>query len=260
MQQAIPYFCAHLGEVESQWKADETRVTEADLHLSRLFEEGLRTAFPEDDFCSEEDAATETARPLQATYAWVVDPIDGTNNFALGFPSCAISLGLLRDGEPIYGWIYDAARRVVIEGGPGYGVTCGGRNLPSLIPHNPVRDTIYVAVHTPWGEQIAPALAPLLEVCKIRAMGSSALHLALVAGGIYDAAVDFNVKVWDIAAGVAIARALGAEVHFFNGPVFPLRTFSVRAGPLHYFACRPGLGDRLRALIRYPRDSTRARH
>lgn len=249
LAEAIPYFEKYLGRVESQWKADATRVTEADLYLSRLFAEGLRKAFPEDDFCSEESDPAEDGRSLEAEFAWVVDPIDGTNNFALGFPACAISLGLLRHGNPVYGWIYDGTRRVVLEGGPGLGLRCGGQEVDPLPQTIPGKETLYLAIHTPWGREEAGRLHRLLEVAKIRALGSSALHLALVAGGTYHGTVDCNVKVWDIAAGVALAQAVGAEIVFLNGPVFPLRRFSVSQPPLHYFACRPGLSAYLREAI-----------
>ena len=77
----------------------------------------MRRDFAKDDFCSEESNPQDEVMPLNANFAWVVDPIDGTNNYALGVPLCAISLGLLYAGEPIYGFIYDHSTRSLLEGG-----------------------------------------------------------------------------------------------------------------------------------------------
>src|SRR5690606_27797118 len=120
-----------------------------------------------------------TAATLEVTseYAWVLDPIDGTNNYATGLVSCAIALALLHRGEPVYGVIYDFARRTILHGGPGCGmwdgeraaqVKPGGLKTSSLIGFHSPRDRIRFRGH-------ADALA---NRAKIRGLGSSALHLA----------------------------------------------------------------------------------
>src|ERR1700710_1042413 len=91
------------GRAESKWKSDGTRVTAVDIAISENIFSELRAQFPDDQFLSEELAETAEPIPITAAYFWVLDPIDGTNNFALGIAQCAISLALCTQGEPVYG-------------------------------------------------------------------------------------------------------------------------------------------------------------
>lgn len=244
-----PYFHSRLGRVSSRWKPDRTRVTEADHEISRRIFASLAAVFPDDDLCSEESERREGGVSLRGTYAWVLDPIDGTNNFALGLPNCGISLALLKDGWPIYGWIYDGSRQVLLAGGPGREVTLGEEILTSEITLGRPPQTTYLAVHTPWRGNVHEKLSPLLEHCKIRALGSSALHLALLASGVFQAVVDYNVKIWDVAGGLAIGEALGYSFYFFKDSPFPLENFDVAMDDLHYLGCHPAHGEWLCGLI-----------
>ena len=103
----VEYFRNNFGNAQSRWKGDGTRVTEVDEAISKLLFEALGKDFPQDDYCSEESADTPEPIALDAEFAWVLDPVDGTNNYALGIPECGISLGILRHGMPVYGFIYD---------------------------------------------------------------------------------------------------------------------------------------------------------
>src|SRR5208283_815032 len=86
------------GRAESRWKSDGTRVTSADLAISEGIFNELRARFPSDQFFSEEQADCKGPVPVTARYSWILDPIDGTNNFALGIPYCAISLAIVEEG------------------------------------------------------------------------------------------------------------------------------------------------------------------
>jgi myo-inositol-1(or 4)-monophosphatase len=81
---------------------------------------------------------------------------------------------------------------------------------------------------------------------KIRGLGSATLHLAYVAIGLLDGCVDFNVKIWDLAAAIALVRAAGGEVHFLNGEQLPIRTFDLKMKPIVYVAGNPAMCARLR--------------
>ena len=111
----VDYFRENFGTAKSRWKGDGTRVTEVDETISKELFSELAKSFPFDDFCSEESTETPEPIPLTGEFAWVLDPVDGTNNYAVGVPECGISLGLLRNGIPVYGFIYDYGRDNLLQ-------------------------------------------------------------------------------------------------------------------------------------------------
>ena len=230
-------YLAGFGRAESQWKADGTRVTDADLAISGDIFARLGASFPDDQCFSEESA--DHAGPIARTseWSWVLDPIDGTNNFALGVPMTAISLALLHDGMPAYGFVYDYGRRELLHGGSGLGILRDDAPFSAKFGRSGV-DKV-VAVHTPLDDRHIPALLAIVGKYKLRAFGSGALHLSYACLGMIDACMDFTVRVWDIGAAAAFAPETGAEIHYFNGSPFPLQTFDLKMTPLRYMAGSP---------------------
>ncbi|HKB91498.1 MAG TPA: inositol monophosphatase [Opitutaceae bacterium] len=237
-----------LGKAKSHWKSDGTRVTAVDLAISHAIFRDLRKTFPEDEFFSEELYQPTGPVDLKQRFAWILDPVDGTNNYALGMPNCAISLALMENGTPIYGFIYDLARRVLLQGGPSYGAWDGKRRV--RVRRQKPDDHCTVAYHSPYQKHLAPTVLPIFSHFKTRGLGSSALHLAYVAAGMMDAVLDQNVKVWDIAGAYPICRAAGGEVHFMNGELFPLKTFDLNMGRIHYFAGNKAICAKLKRLLK----------
>ncbi|MDB6127626.1 MAG: inositol monophosphatase [Verrucomicrobia bacterium] len=236
------------GRAKSEWKADGTRVTAVDLAISEGIVGTLRAQFPDDDMCSEELALGDAPMKLTKRFAWVLDPIDGTNNYALGIANCAISLGLFEEGMPIYGVVYDLARRTLIHGGPGRGLFDGEREA-HVRPEAPNPQSV-VGFHSPYDKRFAHDAELLVENFKIRGLGSSTLHLAYVAIGLLDGTVDHNVKIWDIAAAVSLCLAGGGKVEFINGEQFPLRTFDLKMDRIRYVAGNAEMCGALRKLLR----------
>lgn len=235
------------GRAESQWKHDGSRVTPVDVAISENIFRDLRARFPEDQFLSEELADTAEPVAVTARYSWVLDPIDGTNNFALGIAHCAISLGLCEAGMPIYGVVYDHSRRTLIHGGPGFGVFDGDR--PVHVITAPLSRETLVGFHSPFDAALLPMATGILSNFKIRGLGSATLHLAYVAVGLLDGCVDYNVKIWDLAAAIALVRGAGGEVHFLNGEQLPIRKFDLKMRRIVYLAGRPEMCVRLRQLM-----------
>ncbi|MEY2882116.1 MAG: hypothetical protein RLZZ15_4496 [Verrucomicrobiota bacterium] len=238
---------AEFGRAESRWKGDGTRVTAVDVAISENIFRELAAQFPADQFLSEELADTTAPIPVTARFAWVLDPIDGTNNFALGLPNCAISLALCEAGEPVYGVVYDLGRRVLLCGGPGFGARDGERAM-RVGAAAFSRETL-VGFHSPSDKTLLPMASGVLSEFKIRGLGSATLHLAYVAAGILDGCVDFNVKIWDLAAAIPLVRAAGGEVRFLNGEQLPIRFFDLKMKGIVYVAGSTAMCDRLEALM-----------
>lgn len=238
---------ADLGRVGSQWKKDGSRVTATDHALSEGILSALAAAFPDDIGLSEELA---TAEPIDITsrFTWVLDPIDGTNNFALGLAQCSISLALLEDGQPVYGIVYDVSRRVLIHGGPGRGIWDGERQ--ARMHEGGLTRSSPVGFHSPHAAGAFPGHGEALVAnCKVRALGSSALHLAYVAVGLLEGVVDHNVKLWDIAAGIALIRGAGGDVTFIANNPLPLRRFDLDMPRILYIGGGKQMRKDLQSLL-----------
>ena len=235
------------GRVESKWKEDASRVTAADIAISEAIVAELKSRFGEDQFFSEELAGTDQPIAVEARYSWVLDPIDGTNNFALGIPHCAISLALCEDGEPIYGVVYDLSRRTLMHGGPGFGAFDGDK--PMRVSTAAFTRETLVGFHSPFEKSLLPMASGVISRFKIRGLGSATLHLAYVATGMLDGCVDFNVKIWDLAAAIPLVRAAGGEVVFLNGEQLPMRRFDLKMGRIVYVAGSSAMVAELRGLM-----------
>ena len=235
------------GRAASKWKYDGTRVTAVDVAISENIFRELAAQFRDDQFFSEELAETSEPLPVTSRFSWVLDPIDGTNNFALGIPHCAIALALCERGEPIYGIVYDLSRQTLMHGGPGFGMHDGEKST-RVSTAAPSRETL-IGFHSPFDKTLVPLATGVISNFKIRGLGSATLHLAYVAAGILDGCVDYNVKIWDLAAAIPLVRAAGGEVRFLNGEQLPMRQFDLRMGRIIYVAGSTETCERLRVLM-----------
>lgn len=235
------------GRARGEIKHDGTKVTAIDLAISAHIMAAITARFPDDQFFSEELAPTDNPVPITARFSWVLDPIDGTNNYANGIIYCAISLALLENGVPVYGVIYDMARRTLIHGGPGRGVWDGDRRAQAR-PEPPHSHSL-IGFHSPVDKSYAAEGKRLIENFKIRGLGSSTLHLAYTAIGLIDGVVEHNNKVWDIAAAAALVHEAGAELHYLTPSPFPLREFFIRSARIQYVAGNKVLSAKLRDVL-----------
>ena len=241
------FFGRQFGQVASEWKEDDTRVTFADFAISENVFAALRRDFPEDDYCSEEANPLDEVLTLGAGFAWVIDPIDGTNNYALGFPVCAISLALLHDGMPVYGFIYDYSTDALLEGGAGFGLQ---RNQKTVNRDRMAADAqTMLGLHFPIDLELLDKLKPLLAKYRVRCLGSGALSAAYVATGYLTGVVDFRVKVWDIAAAYALCAGAGVAFKFIEASPFPLRAFHPQMDFCPYLAGTAAVCEELQCQL-----------
>ena len=151
-------------------------------------------------------------------------PVDGTNNYAVGIPECGISLGLLRKGMPVYGFIYDNGRDLLLQGGPTFGAVEG--ESPIRAATDLVNEKLTFCMHFPIPSKAQEKLQEALTIWRIRCPGSAAVGLSNVAAGRLDGCIEYRSKPWDCAAGHPICRGAGAEFHFLEEACFPMKSFS----------------------------------
>ncbi len=243
----VAYFTAQFGDVASQWKFDGSRVTEADLHLSKVFSEVIGEAFPQDQFFSEELEHGEVAIDVKAGYSWLLDPIDGTNNFARSIPNCSISLALLKDGNPIYGYIYDHGTRKLIHGGVEQGLWVDDQLVKRKTTEQN-RQSLIASQTLATVEAMLDDDALRMEF-KLRAFGSSAIHMAYTALGWLDGVIAHRVKAWDIAGGMPLLAAVGGSTRFFDTEVFPMKTFDSKGAGFGHIAGSHELCDSIEKTL-----------
>lgn len=235
------------GRARAEIKHDGTKVTAVDIAISEGIQAAITAEFPEDQFFSEELAPNAHPVPVSARFCWVLDPIDGTNNYAGGIIYCAISLALLERGQPAYGVIYDMARRVTIHGGPGRGVWDGDR--PARVRAEPPDRHCLIGFHSPVEKIYAAEGKRLIEKFKIRGLGSSTLHLSYAAIGLLDGVVEHNNRLWDIAAACALLDEAGVEIRYLANPPFPMQEFTLKAPRVRYVAGNPAMCEALQQTL-----------
>lgn len=210
-----PWLLEQAGEVGSRAKRDGTPVTEVDLESDRRIREHLTGAFPDHDVLSEEDDTTWRG----ATWTWVVDPVDGTSNFAAGLPFWCVSIALLHEGVPVLGCVEAppiGARFVAVRG---RGAT---RNGAPITVADPVDFRSGRHAHVPFIVTAGTIRRASGEVrLNARILGSAALDLALVACGVAIATHQRVPKLWDMAAGSLLVEEAGGAHVALGDPLVP---------------------------------------
>jgi myo-inositol-1(or 4)-monophosphatase len=233
----------HYERVERiDYKSARDVVTEVD-HLSEAMILGaIREAYPGDGILAEESGAHRRRDGSNATATlgrtWVVDPLDGTVNYANGIPFFCVSVALVIDGRPAVGVIHDPSRGETFAASDA-GATLAGR---PVTPSAKEQLSDYVISLALGGRSTARRAQAIRRAIRIsRSMGSAALALAYVANGRFDAFVQqVGLSAWDIAAAGLIAERAGATVTDFDGgPWFDLaldtrRMGVVAAPPAHH--------------------------
>jgi myo-inositol-1(or 4)-monophosphatase len=219
----------HVGRLtKTHVAATDEAVTEADRASQRFIVAALRKQFPGDGIIGEEsDSGTsitaEISNPLGRN--WVIDPIDGTNNFISGLGAFAVCIGLLDAGNPVLGVVHDVTRDATYAAASGLGATLNGK--PIQAPQTPLAESSLIMMtsnvmdksgHTPkwacrWIGQ---------TIWKTRILGSAAIEAVQVAAGVAHGAVTVNGKLWDVTAPAAIVlEAGGMLTDLTGGAIFP---------------------------------------
>jgi myo-inositol-1(or 4)-monophosphatase len=257
----MDYFRQH---VKIEYKGGADLVTVADRKSEALILERIRKQFPTHDVMGEEGTRIETG----SEYKWYVDPLDGTTNFAHGYPVFCISLAVERHGQRVAGVIYDPTRDEMFTAELGGGAQLNGK--PIHVSATPNLGECLIATGFPSQKRHkSPNIyfyhQLTLRTHGVRRAGSAALDLCNVASGRFDGFWEFNLNPWDTAAGVLMVEEAGGKVTDFAGGEFQIASREtlasnglVHAALLHEFQeIFAGRGlEELPSPVSYARDRT----
>ena len=222
-----------LGKIKARQKGPRDLVTEADVASQTTILDLILSEYPEHMFVGEEDMTdellgddrsanivTDGTSLRDVEYCWVVDPLDGTTNYVHQLPGFAVSIGLLHFGEPVVGAVVDPIRKEVFRASQGNGAWLGDQRI-SVSECQQLDEALVAASFSARVPRQSPEIERFIEMlhrCQaLRRMGSAALNLCNVARGGLDGYWATSVKMWDIAAGVAIVNEAGGIVTHING-------------------------------------------
>ncbi len=197
-------------------------VTDVDIASERLIREAIANQYPRHQVLAEEGGLAES----RSEYRWVIDPLDGTTNFAHGYPIFCVSIALEYQGETILGVVYDPMRDELFTAERGGGSTLNHRPirvsstdsmmqsmLSTGFPYDIRTSTLTNLDH--WANFAMSAQA-------LRRDGAAAIDLCYVACGRFDGFWELNLSPWDMAAGGLIVTEAGGQVTDFSGGEFSI--------------------------------------
>lgn len=206
------------GQVQASQKADGSLVTQADKWADREIREAIAEAFPSHDVLSEEAEHTFYG----AEWCWVIDPIDGTTNFTRGIPIWGISMGLLYQGTPVFGYVHFPPINQTFHA---FWYN-GGEKNGAFLNNQPIHTSPDSPSHNHFFCLCARSTSVLQKPfpCKIRMLGVTTYNFVAVASGTTLGGVESTPKIWDIAAVWVILHAAGGVwVSLKDEAVFPLQ-------------------------------------
>ena len=204
------------GPLAVAYKGRVDIVTRADKAAERAVARVVRKVFPNAPFLMEESGEKRGEGPR-----WIVDPLDGTVNYAHRVPICSVSIGVEENGTVLAGGVYDAFRDELFLAVRGRGARLNGRPIRvSTVtkPHQALAATGFPYDRQKGAAFYAERVKRALEVAQdVRRLGSAALDLSYVACGRFDAYWEFNLKPWDVAAGWLLVEEAGGKVTRMDG-------------------------------------------
>jgi len=217
-------------DLEIREKSPSNLVTELDIQSEKLILASLKSAFPEIPALSEE--ADHTAEEHQ-TERWIVDPLDGTTNFAHGYPFFAVSIALEKDNQVVLGVVYAPILNQLFTAERGLGAYLN--NEPIRVSKTALLNKALLGSGFPYyawshsDNNSAQWTRLIRKVVSLRCDGAAALDLCNVAAGILDGFWELDLEPWDMAAGALILKEAGGKLTLADGSPFSLYQSSVLA-------------------------------
>jgi len=202
-------------------KSELDLVTESDLASERLIIDRIKSHYPRHAILAEESGASEPAdREKHSDWRWIIDPLDGTTNYAHGYPCFCVSIGLENKGRRELGVVYDPIRDEMFTAERGQGAALNGRRIH--VSSTPTLASALVCTGFPYDvrerSEFARHFANFIMAAQgVRRDGAAALDLAYVAAGRFDGFWEEGLKPWDVAAGALIIEEAGGRVSNYSG-------------------------------------------
>lgn len=242
------------SNLEIHSKGCDDLVTEIDLWIEKHLVGVIQKSFPSHVIVGEEgvfenDSSHDAiSQLLKQDVCWVIDPLDGTANFANRIPHCCVSIGILTKGEPTFGVVYDPFRDELFHAQRGQGAFLNGSPIRVSRETDTLRSIVGMGLPTDvkakWDEYKVLYEAAVLNFQKVRLLGSTALELCWTACGRLDGFIQHHAKAWDLAAGVVIVNeAQGITTNFTANRELDLLGESI-------IACAPQLERPFRQMLK----------
>lgn len=212
---------AHLArEHQVDLKGRGNLVTEVDRLAEKAILESIRSQFPDHAIVAEESGEHGKG----AEYVWYVDPLDGTTNYAHGFPIFAVSVGLVRNGQPIVGVVFAPALRELFTATWGGGTWLNGRPVRVSTAPNLEQSLVATGFYPPVQDlhNVDEFVHMLQNSQAVRRPGAASMDLAYVACGRFDGYWEYRLAPWDVAAGALLVTEAGGTVTNMDGSPFDL--------------------------------------
>jgi myo-inositol-1(or 4)-monophosphatase len=218
--------------VKIEYKGEVDLVTVADRQSEAMIRDRIRGQFPSHDIMGEEGTRIETG----SDYKWYVDPLDGTTNFAHGYPVFCVSLAVEYRGARIAGVVYDPTRNELFAAEKANGARLNGKPIQVSSTANLAECLVATGFPSHKRHQnpnIYFYHQLTLRSHGVRRAGSAALDLCYVAAGRFDGFWEFNLNPWDTAAGVLLVEEAGGRVTDFSGGPFQIASRETLASNGH---------------------------
>jgi myo-inositol-1(or 4)-monophosphatase len=213
-----------INYVKAVEKSEAELVTQADAQCQQIIVQRIKETYPDHGFIGEEGEQGKIFKRAprgDPALWWVIDPIDGTHNFAHGMPIFTVSIAAMFQGEPIVGVIFEPATESMFTAVKDGEAQLNGRHI--LAGDEGISPFTSVGLDSHFDDPLPPWVCEIIKQSRFRNLGTTALQLAYVAKGGLVATVACTPKLWDIAAGAAIVEAAGAVVTNWQGEkVFPV--------------------------------------
>lgn len=212
-----------------QYKGEINIVTDEDRKSEEMIINRITREFPGHDILSEESAARESG----AEFRWIVDPLDGTTNYAHGFPVFCVSIALQRNGDTVTGCIYNPMLDEMFTAEAGSGAFLNREKI--MVSSVADFSKSFLATGFPYdlrtnrNNNINYFIALAKRTLAIRRAGSAALDLAYTAAGRFDGFWELKLHPWDTAAGLLMVKEAGGKVSEISGGIYTLDSDSVAA-------------------------------